>query len=323
MAKCGGCGKFLPTTGTDIIVCSKCDSQYHRECARLTRTNKAPREWVCPACSSKKSRTPQTVTDASSSSAQSSPVDTGILQAIESAVARQFEKFDKKFAELSKDLAFLREIGERVAALSSLCDGLQTQIHSSKDQYLKLEVENRVLRSTVQDLSTRLTFVEQQSRQNNIEITGLPENKSENLITTVVQLKSIVSSSIKESDIVSVVRTRKTDKNSNRPRAVVVKLSSIKARDDLLASVTKFNRANKDGKLSSQHLGYGGTVSPVFVAEHLSPANKILHAETRKFAREKGFKFVWVRDGRILVRKHEGAPAKQIRNLDSLKVLQE
>lgn len=127
-----------------------------------------------------------------------------------------------------------------------------------------------------------------------------------------------MSSRITEGDIVSVARTRKVDKNSNRPRAVVVRLSSIKARDDVLASVIKFNKSNKDNKLNSKHLGYGGTVSPVFISEHLSPANKSLHAETRKVARDKGYKFVWVRDGRILVRKHEGAAAKQIRNLDSL-----
>lgn len=321
MAKCGGCGKFLPITGTDIITCSKCDSQYHRECGRLARSNKAPREWVCPACSSKKSRTQQTVSEDNTSLTQSSPVGPGILEAIESAVARQFEKFEKKFADLSRDLALLREFGERVAVLSSVCEGLQTEINSGKDQYLKLEDENRALRSTVQDLSTRLGLVEQQSRQNNIEITGLPENRSENLITTVMQLNNIVSSGINESDIESVVRTRKADKNSNRPRAVVVKLNSIKVKDTLLASVVKFNKTNKDGKLNSKHLGYGGTVSPVFVSEHLSPANKVLHAETRKIAREKGFKFIWVRDGKILVRKHEGAPAKQIRNLDSLNFL--
>ncbi|CAH2042562.1 unnamed protein product, partial [Iphiclides podalirius] len=56
-------------------------------------------------------------------------------------------------------------------------------------------------------------------------------------------------------------------------------------RDSVLAAVIKFNKSNVNDKLSSHHLGLGGSRVPIFVAEHLTPSNKALHAATRKNAR--------------------------------------
>lgn len=132
----------------------------------------------------------------------------------------------------------------------------------------------------------------------------------------MIQLGKVVSYNIQEPDILSVTRIKKLDLDSKRPRSIVVKLRNTRIRDEVLASVMKFNKSlDKDKKLNSNHLGYGGTKSPVFVSEHLSPMNKAIHAETRKVAREKGYKYVWVRDGRILVRKDDGARPKQVKSL--------
>jgi hypothetical protein len=53
--------------------------------------------------------------------------------------------------------------------------------------------------------------------------------------------------------------------------------------------------------------------------EHLSPECKMLHAETRKVAKAKGFKFVWTRYGKIYVRKDENSDAIHIKDTNSLK----
>ncbi|CAH2097389.1 unnamed protein product [Euphydryas editha] len=95
-------------------------------------------------------------------------------------------------------------------------------------------------------------------------------------------------------------------------------LASTRLRDQLLAAVVNYNRINPQEKLNSSHLGYAGLKSPVYVVEHLSPNNKALHAAARIKAKEMNYKYVWVRNGKIFVRKNEGAELIQIRNKNSL-----
>lgn len=50
----------------------------------------------------------------------------------------------------------------------------------------------------------------------------------------------------------------------------------------------------------------------------LSPTNKSLHAATRLKAKEKGYKHVWIRGGRIYIRKTDDSEYRIIRDMDSL-----
>lgn len=46
----------------------------------------------------------------------------------------------------------------------------------------QLKSENEGLKTAVSDMSVRLNLLEQYTRQDNVEINGLPENSNENLI---------------------------------------------------------------------------------------------------------------------------------------------
>lgn len=185
----------------------------------------------------------------------------------------------------------------------------------------KLEKENIELHSTVKELSSRLNSIEQHMRECNVEINGIPEHRNENLPNIMQQLSKIVECPITNTDIQYVTRVAKLNKDSKRPRAVVLKLCSRETRDNILAAVTKFNKAHKDDKLSSKHLGIGNKREAVFVSEHLSPQNKHLHAATRQKAKEAEYKFVWVRDGRIFAKKKETSQAIHVRSIESLSLL--
>jgi hypothetical protein len=184
-----------------------------------------------------------------------------------------------------------------------------------------LQNENGVLKTTVTELSNRVNLVEQSMRENNVEINGIPEHKTENLISIVAQLNKITGEPIGQNDILHATRVAKLTKDSERPRTVIVKFSSPKHRDSLLAAVAKFNKTNPKEKLSTQHLGLGSVNKPVYVSEHLSPVNKALHAATRIKAKELKYKFIWIRNGRIFVRKDEFSESKLIRNRDTLQLL--
>lgn len=117
-------------------------------------------------------------------------------------------------------------------------------------------------------------------------------------------------------------RVAKANKDSVRPRSIIVKLTSPLVRDELLAATKAFNRTHQNDKLNSSHLGLSGDKSPVYVSEHLSPANKQLHAAARKIAKEKAYAFVWVRNGRIHMRKNVSSKSFVVKNEEFLKTLE-
>ncbi|KAF9412365.1 hypothetical protein HW555_009110 [Spodoptera exigua] len=187
----------------------------------------------------------------------------------------------------------------------------------------QLRSDNTKLQQNVIDLTTRLCIVEQNMRESNVEINGLPEDKSENLVETLKNIAKVTNCDIGDSDIMQITRVAKQNKENNRPRSVVAKLRSPRQRDNLLAAVGNFNKKHPSDKLNSHHLGIGlgGSRVPVYVSEHLCPTGKHLHAATRKLAKEMSYDFVWLRNGRIFVRKDIHSKPIHIRNHDSLKLM--
>lgn len=94
--------------------------------------------------------------------------------------------------------------------------------------------ENKALRNTVSDLQDRLSLVEQQSRASNLEIQCIPEHRSENIVSTIKQLANVVKYNLSDTEIQSCIRIRKINKDSPRPRSVLVKFSSPRIRDAFL-----------------------------------------------------------------------------------------
>ncbi|XP_052757609.1 uncharacterized protein LOC128202209 [Galleria mellonella] len=230
---------------------------------------------------------------------------------IREMITEQLNNINQQLTNYQNSVSFLNEQFEVV----------RKGIENNVTTIAKLEKENAELKTTARDLSSRLCLAEQHLRESNIEIGGLVEHRSEHLPNTVVQLAKIVGSPIEDVDVMQAVRVAKINKNSDKPRSVVAKFRSPRIRDAILAAVIRYNKANPNDKLSSQHLGLGGPRVPIFISEHLTPSNKQLHAATRKKAKDLGYRFVWIRNGRIYVRKDESCQALLVRNYDSLNLM--
>ncbi|KAL4704980.1 hypothetical protein ACJJTC_005466 [Scirpophaga incertulas] len=218
-----------------------------------------------------------------------------------------------------KDMAKqIKDMRESLAFFNSKYEDLKSALDERNVLIDNLNKDNTKLKSTVCDLSNRLNLVEQTMRESNLEINGIPENRQENVTNLMEQLMKTVDAPVSKEDILHVTRVAKLRKDNTTPRTVIVKLRTLRQRDAVLAAVAVYNKKNDKDKLNSRHLGLGGTSSPVFVAEHLSPANKALHAATRLKAKECKYKFVWVRNGRIFIRKDEFSQAVLIRSMENI-----
>ncbi|XP_045502210.1 uncharacterized protein LOC123699326 [Colias croceus] len=142
--------------------------------------------------------------------------------------------------------------------------------------------------------------LEQSSRDNNLEIQCVPEQRNENLLNIINKIASTVKYDLKDTYIAGFHRVAKLDSESKRPRNIILKMNNQRTRDDFLAAIKTFNRQNGE-KLNTSLIGLAGAKSPIFISEHLSPANKQLHAATRLAAKEKKYDFIWIRNARIFI----------------------
>lgn len=171
-------------------------------------------------------------------------------------------------------------------------------------------------------MTARLETMEQYLRESNIEVQGVPQHKNENVINIIEKIANVVSLKLSDADILKCTRVASVNKDGKKPRAIIVKLRSVRCRDEFYSAVARFNKSNPGNKLNPSMLGIGGISSSVYVAEHLSPANKALHAAARAKAKDLSYKFVWVRNGRIFMRKNETSHFIHIKNNEVLELLQ-
>ncbi|KAL4718093.1 hypothetical protein ACJJTC_015311 [Scirpophaga incertulas] len=232
-------------------------------------------------------------------------------------------KIDSLTSSIRSDLKTVKEemsdMKGSMEFMNSKFESLLKEHAETKEAMTELQRENTALHSTVKDLNARVNALEQSARSNNVEIQCVPERKNENLVQMITQLSSVIKYNIKHEQILNCTRIAKIKPNSPRPKSIVVQFISKKIRDEFLAASITFNR-NKSiqDKLNSSHLGLNGEKSPIFIVDHLSPLNKTLHAAARAVGREKGFKHVWVRNGRIFMRRTDDSDYIFVRDMDSL-----
>lgn len=184
-------------------------------------------------------------------------------------------------------------------------------IKTLENQIVTLQIEQR-------SLSSRISSMERMTRSQNIEIQAVPESKNENPIGLFNNLCKILKLDISPDQIHSCRRVAKLNSTSDRPRNLLVTLVNPGLRDSVLSACYRYNKTNKGDLLNSSHLGLACNKQRIYVTEHLSPECKALHAAARKAAKEKGFKYVWVKYGRVYMRKNDGANCVLVKNLETL-----
>ncbi|CAG4988280.1 unnamed protein product [Colias eurytheme] len=353
--KCGIC--LLQIKDAKGPQCYKCSKHFHVGCAfsppdKFNKLNTAAKlSWNCDNCNQKKkkkvegvlkthtsvnlttcsNRLLDTISEASStetppsmekksSSMFSEEMLRNLIREELSTVLQHFvdENINKQLNIIKREL---EEFKSSLSFINLQYEEIKSDYQTKMNTLHNLTTENETLRETIQNMTSRLNQVEQLSRSSNLEIQCVPEHKNENILTMVTQLSKVVKCPIVENDIHYCARISKINKDSARPRSILVKLNSPRTRDSLLAAVIKYNKNNKT-KLQSSDIGIGGDKdTPIFVIEHLSPENKLLHAAARLRAKELNYRYTWVRGGKIFLRKEPLSECILVKNINTLKAL--
>ncbi|KAG6456626.1 hypothetical protein O3G_MSEX009860 [Manduca sexta] len=336
MSVCRKCSKRVKAI--DLKLCSKCNTSYHYQCigvladifSKESKAHKAA--WKCMDCKSSDESVDRVSTPPHNTASTPNPVPQVAVsnedlkryidKKLEQSLAKLLSDITCNFQTESSDTRTkIQELTDCVNFMSTKYDQLAADLEIKSKTIEHLESLNLSLQNQVISLNDRLDHFEQQSRNCNLELQCVPEHKSENLRSIVQQLTTTVGCSLPDHEISKYHRVAKFNRESNRPRSIIVKLSSPLVRDRVLAAVKTFNRTHRNNKLNSSHIGLAGDKKSIFVCEHLSPTNKHLHAVTRKIAKEKNYKFVWTRNGRIYMRKDLNSKSIWIKDADFLNSL--
>lgn len=352
--KCAACLNDLLTP--EQLKCVTCGLRYHFDCINAPSkkfkelTSDFKSEWMCPSCRLKQPRGDNTntpVRGSASTSSDTSPSSNVTLRrtqpssqsqtqeliAIENVKQLMKEELDILLVKMEKNWSKIldnkskeifneiNQIKDSLNFINNQYEELKNELQGKLTQIKELKNENENLKSTVKDLNSRLCIMEQHSRMSNLEIQCLPEHKAENLPNIIQQIGKATGSNITDADIHKCTRIAKLNPENTRPRSVIVKFSSPRIRDTFLAGVLKFNKKNKEDKLNTSHIGIGGDKRPIYVVDHLTPELKKIHAFARLTAKKLNYKFVWIKNGRVFLRKSDDSEHIAVRNIEQLEHL--
>lgn len=273
--------------GRSYLVCKKCKNYYHVECAGK-RTEKLHElseneieSWICKLC-----------------------CENPIQHLAEKLDPKDNLTFEQKF-----DILF--RMVEQINQQMPVIVGLQSKIKSLEKENCRMSQENS-------EIKGRLDLLEQRSRLNNLEITGIPVMDKEDPRKLVTEVFKAYGINV-PSEVIDVVH-RVPTRNIKQPKPVIVALNGRYWKNKILESVKTNVKSRNIITVDQIFPEYKGK-DKIFVREHLTANNKFLLNECKKVAKDKNYKFVWVRDCKICVRKNEQAAIKVIYSLSDVHTL--
>ncbi|KAI4465147.1 baculovirus fp protein [Holotrichia oblita] len=153
---------------------------------------------------------------------------------------------------------------------------------------------------SVRFCSDKISDFEASLKSVNEKVKDAPESTNKNVLNVVNSIATFLKVPLTENDIDAVHRVPVPP---NKPKEIaknIVKFVARRKRDELLAAGRLHKRNSATAGIDVPNISPG-----LFINEHLTREKKKLFREVRSAAKEKQYKYVWVRNGSILVRKYD------------------
>lgn len=225
MTKCVVCK--LNTSKNRSINCVECCGVYHFKCGKIKEDvlqliSKNQVAWLCDKC---KQFNQSTIELDDIEDSVNEPIS------INNGDAKKLHVEFRHFKETQNDLQ------RSVEHFSSMLDSFHIKIDKFGDQMKlidKLIKENATLRENVSSLETRIEDLERRARDNNVEISGIPEVKGENLLEIVGKIGDFVNFPVNVDNIFAVHRVQVYNRVGGASTYWSVEVISIKKSKKIL-----------------------------------------------------------------------------------------
>lgn len=305
MSVCNKCMKSVNRVSKGKVQCAVCSGYFHLSCVNLTESEinflqSSGRVWSCDRCESdrRKSRSDSdraTPTKSNLDELSTKDFDMAELKLLIDNLEKRIMSGQKQLeVDLGKSLNLCHEkLDENGQTVKNLHDVIKKQ----NEVIETLRLENLAQQKKINELAVRLDDCEQYSRSNTLEIFGIPESPTENVLQTVIDVGRALDVNISE-DMVDVCHRLK--RQSNRPTAGIVVRFVRRFDKERILERRKVKR-----NLTTRDLGLGMD-NPVYINQSLSLGRRVLFAKARAVRRDFNYKFLWIdRTGKIKMRKDE------------------
>lgn len=303
---CSKCSRDLPNEG-DYVNCLGCNGLYHFECSISQSTyggmgKKSRANWRCVTCRGGR-RSAEDEVDIVDVSRDGSDI---VL------VKNKISSIESLLAIIQKSID---EIKDTQRLISTQYDEvLRAQEDTNKRlKCLESQISSDIARNVERDekiesLSRKINDLEKLDNQYKFEIHGLIEEPNENVGQLVVKITEKLGIPISMDEIEHANRAKVKGKDGSCP--IIVRLSTIRKRNAVL-------KERKREIWNSELIGRN-VEGKVIIYECISPYYKKLLWEARSRAKIRNWKFVWVQNGNVLLRKSEGNRIVQVSGLGDL-----
>ncbi|XP_045502181.1 uncharacterized protein LOC123699300 [Colias croceus] len=228
-------------------------------------------------------------------------------------------------------MRLIREtVGEIKSQMMSLTDHIE-KCNLRLDEYdTKLERQEKrilTLEYAITEIKDRLNTNAQSQLRNEVEIVGVPETPNENPAHTFRVISQKLGIPIEEYDLDFTIRVGPPRKHSQNidnaednsqqpPRPLIARFLSRNKRDEFL-KVGKM----KQRSFNAQDMGLGSAAyknTDIYFNERLTQENRNLFRAARQQTKACGYKYCWIKNGVVYIRKQEGNPAIAIKKQEDL-----
>ncbi|KAH6946776.1 hypothetical protein HPB50_015251 [Hyalomma asiaticum] len=216
-----------------------------------------------------------------------------------SEVSNLARELRKEIRELKSSLEF---INKQYETLKQDCADVRTENVALKASQHMLTQEIETLKKQLHETSLKVTSQDQYSRNKNIEIKGIPHERTEKLVDVLGKVGDALGEPIKEQDI--EVCHRVATRKAATEQSIVVVFNQRAKREKVLEKARK-------ARINSNDLGFDKSQA-IYINEHLCPQLKRLLGLAIVKKKELNWRFVWVKGGKIFARKTETSNAVRI-----------
>lgn len=189
-----------------------------------------------------------------------------------------------------------------------------------------LQAEKKFLLEKINDLEQKVNSLEQLQQSDALEFVGIPNVDNNNAMEKVQRIIADgvgveISADHIEKCYVKRIKINKPStphKNDNQlyRDVVSVKFNSKKYKDVIMKK-----KSNEKIRLTGSIFGKEFANTNIYINESLTTYSRKLFLAAKKTKHEKHFKYLWTRDGKILMRKIDGEKYIVIKSFDDLKLL--
>lgn len=280
------CGKCLDTViKKDKIICSECEIVGHYYCFSLNENTFAKM--------SKTTKNKWTCNGCkikwNKEKEQQASVEKSNIESLTDSVQYIYDKSDEfniTVGRILNEMKFFRE------------------------QNTLLMENNEKLTTEVESLKSKIDDIEQKSLDKAIEVIGIPLTYNGNCKSLIIEISSKLNITCNVENAYRKISQRKKEMK------IIAWLSDKTQKKNLIS-------ANKKDKTMANQLRDEWPSNRIYINEHITKFRRVLFMKTKTIAKAMNFKFIWIDNADILIRKNKHTKAYRIRNEIDLNNLNE